>query len=425
MKFLVSIFLLITNAFASDAALISTLRKFNEKIASFGNSINSQCHKDGQQISNQENVLKCDQLSPIPLFADEKPLEMKIYSAFFNEGFMKAHLELDEKKDKKSGKIIVNDSSFEVEVAPRGRARNYQCGFKPLKIFLKTSQENTLFANGDNDLKLVTHCLDTADPKIIDQANQRVLAEYQMYKAVEKLGYPSFKVRLVKNQYFDEKGNFRTEAYSFFIESKKDLAKRCNAKLVKNNRDQSPEPSPKSMLQLYLSQMLIVNTDFSVDIDKNSILLEKNDTPMAIVTYDYDMSGIVRNKNDGVSDNSWKNWSVDDAQDLSNFNGVENGSHFQIDNQWHWSKFRQIRKEGSDLEWKQTVKDELMSVYSKKEILYQDLSNSLLDELHKEKIRVRYDAFFGAIIAKYEIEKIPKPDEKNKSKFKWPWQKKL
>ena len=101
--------------------------------------------------------------------------------------------------------IHTNDKnqSFKIKIKARGSTRRNQrvCEFPPLKInFIKESTVNTVF-EGQNKLKMVTHC----NPQ--DYFQNYTILEYIDYKIYNNLTDYSYKVRPVRVTYRDTNKN--------------------------------------------------------------------------------------------------------------------------------------------------------------------------------------------------------------------------
>jgi len=174
-----------------------------------------------------------------------------------------------------------------VKLKARGdfRRNPENCKFPPLTVnFRKSEVKNTLFSNQDK-LKLVTPCQDDED----------VIEEYIIYKMYNKVTDLSFKVRLVKINYFDTgRGKKLFEKYSFFIEDDKHLAERNNSSEVKEVLN--PYNLNIEILKIMsVFEYMIGNKDWFITSKRNVIILRpenKSLEPYA-VPYDFDFSGLV------------------------------------------------------------------------------------------------------------------------------------
>lgn len=190
-------------------------------------------------------------------------------------------------------------ASVDVEVRTRGnfRLQRNVCEFPPLRLdFPKSKVQGTLF-QGQDKLKLVTHCDDDRE-----DYEQNVLEEYLAYRIYNLLTRASFRVRLLRATYVDtdERRDTLTR-YAFLIEDDAMLAARMGYELLS-----VPSVPPNQLEQRQLSlfemfQYLIANTDWSAfnpepDEDEcchNAKLIGFMWGPVLPVPYDFDWSGFV------------------------------------------------------------------------------------------------------------------------------------
>jgi len=187
-----------------------------------------------------------------------------------------------------------NDSipvSIPLKARTRGdfRSDRQNCTFPPLKLNFNSSVDNTLF-DGQDKIKIVTHCQNRRK-----KYEQYLVQEYLAYRIYSILTGYSLQVRLAKVKYIDSGGNKKpVEKLSFFIENKKEMAKRCNGEILKK-KNIHQEWCDKPYTTLFcVYQYLIGNTDWSVPALHNVILIklpfQKKPVP---VPYDLDWAGIV------------------------------------------------------------------------------------------------------------------------------------
>ncbi len=186
--------------------------------------------------------------------------------------------------------------SANLEVRGNYRRQMNVCRFTQLRVLLEQKPaEDSLFSN-QSRLKLVTNC----------QPGKRtyqgyVLAEYLIYRMFNLLTDNSFRVRLVDMTYYDIAKNKRLHSsLGFFIEHKKRMAVRLNAKHVELHQ------VPRSALDNYQTtlvavfQFMVGNTDWSIrkgekeeECCHNAKLLETADGRLLGIPYDFDFSGMV------------------------------------------------------------------------------------------------------------------------------------
>jgi len=176
-----------------------------------------------------------------------------------------------------------------VEVKTRGnfRLRRSTCFFPPLRLdFPEKGTEGTVF-NGQDKLKLVTHCRDR------ESYEQNVLEEYLAYRIYNLLTDASFRVRIARITYVDTAGEIDpVTRMAFFIEDESALAARVEGRIM-----DVPGAPPSHFQQdqaalMYIFQFMIGNTDWAMTQFHNlkALGIGRDCFP---VPYDFDWSGLV------------------------------------------------------------------------------------------------------------------------------------
>lgn len=182
-------------------------------------------------------------------------------------------------------------SKHKVKVKVRGnnRAKVTTCKFPPLKVnFKKNKLENSIF-EGQNKIKLVTHCNKNKN------AEQLILKEYLTYKMYQKVSPYSFNVRLCEITYIDTSNDDGSSThYGFFIEDIDHLATR-NKMYEYTDSIANQEVCRREQLdKLTIFQFMVGNLDWSIP-NRHNIKLINDSTfnlPIA-VPYDFDFAGFV------------------------------------------------------------------------------------------------------------------------------------
>jgi hypothetical protein len=182
------------------------------------------------------------------------------------------------------------NQTFKIKIKARGSTRRNQnvCEFPPLKInFIKESTVNTVF-EGQDKIKMVTHC----NPP--DYFQNYTLLEYLNYKIYNILTDYSFKVRPVRVTYQDTKRNLPDmEKIGFLIEDEDRMAKRTDGKIFEG-RIWSTDSCNQTILNTFvLYQFMIGNTDWWVNTRHNVDLVKTEHDGLIPVPYDFDYSGIM------------------------------------------------------------------------------------------------------------------------------------
>jgi hypothetical protein len=179
--------------------------------------------------------------------------------------------------------------SIPVRLRTRGHARLVQnCGFVPLRVeFPAEGTEGTAF-EGQNVLKLGTHCQGGRDYE------QYALREYLAYRIFNVFTPRSFRVRLARATYVDAKsGKTVATRYAMFLEAERDLARRHQARIADLPRTLFRQVDRKTLLSMMLFEYMIGNTDFSIYVRHNVRLLQDQAGVVHPVPYDFDYAGLV------------------------------------------------------------------------------------------------------------------------------------
>ncbi|MBN1989023.1 MAG: hypothetical protein JW783_06505 [Bacteroidales bacterium] len=182
--------------------------------------------------------------------------------------------------------------ALDVKVKTRGHFRKQRdnCTFPPLRINFKKKQVVGTVFEGQDKLKLVTHCR-TNNEKF----EQFLIEEYLIYKLYNLFTNFSFNVRLVKINYIDLNGKTQPfSKYAFFLEHLDHLAQRLGATVVDTKGLHQETVDYAIMNQLVLFQYLIGNTDWSVpNLHNIELLLVSPGRAAVPVPYDFDFSGLL------------------------------------------------------------------------------------------------------------------------------------
>lgn len=231
------------------------------------------------------------------LFDDDEIVRLKLTSDF-DALFAKRKGDLqyfDAKME--HGKADGTNDVVNLRLRLRGnfRVQSKNCAFPPLRLnFKKKSIQGTIF-EGQNILKLVTHCQKKKNYE------QFVLLEYLAYRIWNQVTEQSFKVRLAQFSYVDEKsGNEITSRYGFLIEHKNSIAARLNSTPHSVPRTTVAALELDMLAGVSLFQYLIGNTDWAAlkgpdpeECCHNIELLLREDGKVLPVPYDFDHAGFV------------------------------------------------------------------------------------------------------------------------------------
>lgn len=188
--------------------------------------------------------------------------------------------------------------ALDLKLRARGnyRRREDRCRFPPIRLNFRKSQVADGLFDGQDKLKLVTHC----------QAGnihyeQFILKEYLAYRILNALTDKSFSVRLLRIQWIDtDRAEDSVERYGFLIEDDDRLADRLGYDVVESPGISPTELDPEHAARVAAFQYLIGNTDFSLirgtaegGCCHNAVLLGKGDQRYLSVPYDFDFAGLV------------------------------------------------------------------------------------------------------------------------------------
>ena len=189
--------------------------------------------------------------------------------------------------------IHVNETDSinrQITIKYRGISRYEICTFPPMQINFKKS----LYSDSSKikKLKLVTHCQSNS------VNDEYVVREYLVYKLFSALTDTSFKVRLLRVNYIDSKGNKKTiSKYGIFIEPAELLAKRTNSTVVKTVALNQTHIMPRVMDRLAIFNYMVTNWDWSIPGQHNVEVIKPlsyNPEGLGIaVPYDLDLTGVV------------------------------------------------------------------------------------------------------------------------------------
>ncbi len=233
------------------------------------------------------------------LQAQERPSQ----ELFLPETILRFSLETDLdalKKDRseestdRPARVLIEGSMGEsvevpLQVRTRGRFRLQEniCPFPPIRLnFQENHPKGTVF-DGQDKLKLVTHCHDW------DSFEQNLLEEFLAYRIYNQLTDISFRVQLVEITYLDTSGNSDPlTRMGFLIEDEDAMAARVGGMVLDVPGARATDFEPEWMGVMFLFQYMIGNIDWSTANSQNLSVLRVGADHFA-VPYDFDWSGLV------------------------------------------------------------------------------------------------------------------------------------
>ena len=157
------------------------------------------------------------------LFEDSAALEVSVTGPFSSL--------LEDGDDQKELQFVLqaNDLSHSIKMRLRGNSRRRVCDFPPLRINFKVDETAQSIFEGQDKLKLVTHC------KYTKSSQLDLLEEYAAYRIFNLISDVSYNVRLLHITYTDTDGRLKEntfDRYGFLIESASALASRIGGEPV-------------------------------------------------------------------------------------------------------------------------------------------------------------------------------------------------
>jgi hypothetical protein len=175
-----------------------------------------------------------------------------------------------------------------LRVRTRGIWRLKTCSFPPLRLnFSDKSTKHTLFDDLEKP-KLVNYCKD------LDEYDQYILRELQLYRIYQLLTPVSHRVRLAKVTYLDSASKKReAERWAIIEEDPDQLANRLSGQLLKTKGASVDDFEAPQLALTYLFEYFIGNLDFSFMGLHNTELLLTTNGQLFPIAYDFDFSGAV------------------------------------------------------------------------------------------------------------------------------------
>ena len=227
----------------------------------------------------------------LPLFSSLEPLDVTITADF---KAVQRDRNVDSKKMYPGTLSIVTGGvagpAIPIQLRTRGHVRRNTrtCGFAPLRLeFPKDQLKGTIF-EGQGGVKLGTHCQD-------DGVYQHyMLKEYLANRLLNTVTPRSLRVRLAHVTYADTAaGKKPYTKLGIFYEDADDMAKRMDARELPVPRQMFASLDQAQLLFISLFQYMIGNTDYSILMLHNVIMLDDAKGVRYAVPYDFDYSGLV------------------------------------------------------------------------------------------------------------------------------------
>ena len=230
-----------------------------------------------------------------PLFAGHETLDIRIEAPLTtlvderpDEEYLPARLSYEHAPG--------STRTFDIKLRSRGKYRRQRrvCAFPPIRLNLPTGELDGSLFEGQDKLKLVTHC-QTGRSRF----EQLVLREYLVYRILQVLTDSSFGVRLMQITYVDTEGGESITRYGFVLEDADDIGARIGYEAVKSDGLSYAVLDPAYTNLVNVFQFLVGNTDFTLirgpageDGFHNSVPFIDGEM-IRPIPYDFDFAGLV------------------------------------------------------------------------------------------------------------------------------------
>jgi hypothetical protein len=176
-----------------------------------------------------------------------------------------------------------------LKVRTRGnfRLRRDICPFPPLRLNFPSAAVEGTVLEGQDKLKLVTHCREQ------EFHEQNVVEELLAYRIYNELTDVGFRVQLAFITYLDTSGRNRPlSRLAFLIEDEDKMAARLDGQMLEVARAAPDQFHQRQAGIMYLFQYMIGNTDWSMAAFHN-VKVMRIGTEYLPIPYDFDFSGLV------------------------------------------------------------------------------------------------------------------------------------
>jgi hypothetical protein len=226
-----------------------------------------------------------------PLFSTDTPLEFTLTADFKT---------VNKDRNPNSTKVFPatitvaksdgTPTTFPLNIRTRGHVRRLTqtCTFAPLRLEFDAQQTKGTVFEGHKNIKLGTHCRDA------DLFEQYVPREYAAYRLFNLLTPRSFRARLAKATYLDAATNKPVATrMAIFIEDDDDVAKRLEGRITEQQKLVFRQVDYDTATLMTLFEYMIGNTDMSMYLLHNVVLVQTPGKVTYPVPYDFDYSGLV------------------------------------------------------------------------------------------------------------------------------------
>jgi hypothetical protein len=176
-----------------------------------------------------------------------------------------------------------------LKVRTRGNFRLQRsiCPFPPLRLNFPVATVAGTVLEGQDKLKLVTHCREQ------EFHEQNVVEELLAYRIYNQLTDVGFRVQLAFITYLDTSGRNRPlSRLGFLIEDEDQMAVRLGGQMLEVPQASPDQFQPRQAGLMYLFQYMIGNTDWSM-VGFHNTKVMRIGREYFPVAYDFDFSGLV------------------------------------------------------------------------------------------------------------------------------------
>lgn len=225
------------------------------------------------------------------LFMEESPVEIKLVGNY--KVISKDRDTLSTKEywgevqmaDGKGGELKIP-----VQLRTRGHYRlaNKNCSFVPLRLDFKKGEVKGTVFDGQDKVKLVTHCNSNA------LYEEYMIREHLAYKVHNLITPRSYRSRLARVTYVDSATGTPIETRNaIFMEHEDDVAKRMEGEIFEVRGALFDDVDPAQILEVAIFEAFVGNTDWSLAALHNIRLVRQPNMNVMPVAYDLDFSGLV------------------------------------------------------------------------------------------------------------------------------------
>lgn len=189
-------------------------------------------------------------------------------------------------------------TKLSLKLRTRGNYRRdpEHCSFAPIRLNFRESELHGTLFEGQDKLKLVTHCR-TKDGRY----EQLVAREYIAYRLFQALSSASYAVRMFRITYVDIETGNSLKRLGFVIEDDESVAARNDLKIAKVDSIDPAELDRQRQNLVHVFEYMIGNTEYSFvnpEPDKDcchnvDVLTKTGGPPYLPLPFDFDFAGLV------------------------------------------------------------------------------------------------------------------------------------